>query len=144
MRIQHGSALLLEDVLARHPRLRISLMHYGHQKLDDTIALLEHHPQVYVDLGGIQWLYPRAFFYTQLRTIVDAGFGTRVMFSSDQMNWPGLMEHAIAVVEEAPFLNDGQKRDIFYDNAARFLRLSEEEIARHHGSGQLLSSTGAP
>src|SRR5262245_33147214 len=28
-----------------------------------------------------------------------------------------------------------QKRDIFYSNAARFLRLSEEEIARHHAAG---------
>jgi uncharacterized protein len=26
-----------------------------------------------------------------------------------------------------------QKRDIFYSNAARFLRLSSEEIAKHHG-----------
>jgi hypothetical protein len=26
-----------------------------------------------------------------------------------------------------------QKRGILYGNAARFLRLSEEEIARHHG-----------
>jgi uncharacterized protein len=35
--------------------------------------------------------------------------------------------------EEAPFLSREQKRDILYNNAARFLRLSEEEIARHHG-----------
>ena len=27
--------------------------------MDDTISLLEHHRQVYVDLDGIQWLYPR-------------------------------------------------------------------------------------
>ena len=31
-----------------------------------------------------------------------------------------------------PFLTKQQKRDIFYDNAARFLRLSNEDIARHH------------
>jgi predicted TIM-barrel fold metal-dependent hydrolase len=106
IRISQGSALLLEDVLVRHPRMRISLMHYGHQRFDDTIALLEHHPQVYVDLGGIQWWYPRPFFHTQLQTLFDAGFGKRVMFGSDQMNWPGLIEHAIAAVEDAPFLND--------------------------------------
>jgi hypothetical protein len=35
--------------------------------------------------------------------------------------------------EEGPFLSEEQKRDIFCNNAARFLRLSEEEIARHHG-----------
>jgi hypothetical protein len=33
----------------------------------------------------------------------------------------------------APFLREAQKRDILYHNAARSLRLSEEEIARYHG-----------
>jgi predicted TIM-barrel fold metal-dependent hydrolase len=54
------------------------------------------------------------------------------MFGSDQMVWPGVIERSIAVIEEAPFLTESQKRDIFYNNAARFLRLSVEEIARHH------------
>ena len=39
----------------------------------------------------------------------------------------------VGYIGEAPFLSVEQKRDIFYNNAARFLRLSEEEIARHHG-----------
>ena len=43
------------------------------------------------------------------------------------------IEIAIATIENAPFLSEEQKRDIFYNNAARFLRLSEEEITRHHG-----------
>jgi uncharacterized protein len=38
---------------------------------------------------------------------------------------------AIARIESAPFLSAEQKRDIFYNNAARFLRLSEEEMRRH-------------
>jgi predicted TIM-barrel fold metal-dependent hydrolase len=46
------------------------------------------------------------------------------------MVWPGLIERSIQVIEEAPFLSDEQKRDIFYNNAARFLRLSDDEIAR--------------
>jgi predicted TIM-barrel fold metal-dependent hydrolase len=54
------------------------------------------------------------------------------MFGSDQMVWPGVIERSIRIIEEAPFLNQQQKRDILYNNAARFLRLSEEEIARHH------------
>jgi len=65
--------------------------------------------------------------------IVEAGFGKRVMFGSDQMVWPDALEAAIRSVETADFLTEDQKRDILYDNAARFLRLSEEEIARHHG-----------
>jgi hypothetical protein len=42
---------------------------------------------------------------------------------------------AVDAIESADFLTPEQKRDIFYNNAARFLRLSEAEIARHHGLG---------
>jgi uncharacterized protein len=54
------------------------------------------------------------------------------MFGSDRMVWPGVIERAVAVIEDAPFLAAEQKRDIFHNNAARFLRLSKEEVARHH------------
>ena len=127
------SALTLEEVLVRHPKLRVYIMHAGFPMLDDLLALMYAHPHVYVDTGVIVFTQPREAFYRYLRGIVEAGFGKRVMFGSDQMVWPGVIERAVAVIEEAPFLNDEQKRDILYNNAARFLRLSEEEIARHHG-----------
>ena len=125
-RARLSSPFLLEDVLARHPRLRVSVMHYGSPLIDEMIAMLGAYPQLYLDLGGIQWFYPREYFYRQLRLLVDAGFGRRVMFGSDQLNWPGVIERAIAIVEEAPFLTAEQKRDILYHNAARFLRLHAE------------------
>ena len=56
------------------------------------------------------------------------------MFGSDQMIWPGVIERSVEIIEEAPFLNAQQKRDIMYNNAARFLKLSDEEIQRHHNS----------
>jgi uncharacterized protein len=124
---------LLEEVLLRHPRLRVAVMHYGSPLVDEMISMLGAYPQLYVDIGGIQWAYPPEYFYDQLRRFIEAGFGNRVMFGSDQMVWPGVIEPAIAIIEEARFLSEEQRRDIFYNNAARFLRLSEEEIARHHG-----------
>ena len=132
-RARMHSALTLEEVLVRHPALRVYIMHAGYPMLDDLLAMLYAHPQVYVGIGAIVWLLPREEFYRYLKGIVQAGFGDRVMFGSDQMIWPGVIERAVAAVESAPFLNPDQKRDIFYNNAARFLRLSEEEIARHHG-----------
>lgn len=132
-RIRLGNPLLLEDVLSRHPGLRLWVMHYGSPLLDEMIAVLQSYPNVYVDLSPNHWRYPRAYFYRQLEELIDAGFGKRVMYGSDQMNWPGVIEPSIAVIEEAPFLSEEQKRDILYNNAARFLRLSEEAIARHHG-----------
>jgi predicted TIM-barrel fold metal-dependent hydrolase len=127
------SARTLEEVLVRHHRLRVYIMHAGFPLLDDLLAVLYAHPQVDVDVGVIVFMLPRAAFYRYLQGIVEAGFGNRVMFGSDQMVWPGVIERAIAVIEAAPFLSERQTRDILYNNAVRFLRLSEEEVARHHG-----------
>jgi predicted TIM-barrel fold metal-dependent hydrolase len=127
------SALTMEEVLVRHPRLRVYLMHAGYPMLDDLLAVMYAHPQVYVDVGVIVYTQPRAAFYRYLRGIVEAGFANHVMFGSDQMVWPGAIERSVRVIEDAPFLTAAQKRDILYNNAARFLRLSKEEIARHHG-----------
>jgi uncharacterized protein len=131
-RARFSSPLLLEDVLVRHPRLRVNVMHAGYPMLDDTLALLYAHPQVYVDTGVIIYTQPRAAFYRYLQALTDAGFGKRIMFGSDQMVWPETMEHSIAVIRDAPFLNQEQKRDILYNNAARFLRLDAATIARHN------------
>lgn len=127
------SALTLEPVLVKHPKLRVYVMHAGFPMLDDMLAVLYGHPQVYVGVGVVSFTQPRAGFYRYLKGLVDAGFGNRVMFGSDQMVWPGAIERAIATIDEAPFLDGQQKRDILYNNAARFLRLSEEEMARHKG-----------
>ena len=130
-RARMSSPLLLEDVLVKHPKLRINVMHAGYPILDDTLALLYAHPQVYVDTGVIVYTQPRPAFYRYLQALVDAGFGQRVMFGSDQMVWPEAIERSIMVIEEAPFLSPEQKRDILYNNAARFLRLDAATIARH-------------
>jgi uncharacterized protein len=109
-------------------------MHAGYPFLDDLLTLLFSHPQVYVEVSMLANVEPRDGFYRYLKGIMDAGYGKGVMFGSDQMIWPGLIEAAITSIDEAPFLSVEQKRDIFYNNAARFLRLGPEEIARHHGS----------
>ena len=132
-RARHHSPLTMEEVLVRHPNLRVYLAHAGYPMLDDLLAVLYAHPQVHVDIGIIVYILPRPEFYRYLRTIVEAGYGKRVMFGSDQMVWPGVIERAVEVIMEAPFLREEQKRDILYNNAARFLRLSDDEIARHHG-----------
>jgi predicted TIM-barrel fold metal-dependent hydrolase len=131
-RARMHSALTLENVLVKHPKLRVYIMHAGYPLIDDLLAVLYAHPQVHVDVGIIVYNQPRPAFYRYLQTIVDSGFASRVLFGSDQMVWPEAIERAIAVIEEAPFLSKQQKRDILYNNAARFLRLTKAEIARHH------------
>jgi hypothetical protein len=117
--------MLLEEVLIRHPKLRIYVMHAGWPMADKTIALLWAHPQVYVDVAVINWALPRKEFHNYLQRLVEAGFGKRVMFGSDQMVWPETIGMAIEGVSSATFLTEDQKRDIFYNNAVRFFRLEK-------------------
>jgi uncharacterized protein len=131
-RARNSSALGLEEVLVRHPKLRVYIMHASYPLIDDLRALLFSYPHVYIDISSIVYTEPRAAFYRYLRDIVEAGYGDRIMFGSDQMIWPGVIEPSIKAIEDAPFLTRQQKRNILYNNAARFLRLSKEEIARHH------------
>ena len=120
-----GNPLLLEEVLVRHPKLRIHVMHAGWPMLDQMIALMWAFPQVYVDTGVIGWRLPRAEFHSYLRRLVEAGFGQRILFGSDQMAWPDAIGLSIEAIQSATFLTDAQKRDLLYNNAARFLRLPD-------------------
>src|SRR5262245_19988620 len=124
-RVALGNPILLEDVLNRHPKLRLSLMHMGWPYLQETIAILFEYPQVYVDVGAGDWLLPRAEFHHYLEALMRAGFGKRILFGSDQMYWPEGIGLAVEGVESATFLTPADKRDIFYNNAVRFLKLDD-------------------
>jgi uncharacterized protein len=122
-----GNPLLLEEALVRHPKLRVYIMHAGFPFLEDTIALMHAHPQVYADLAGIDWIPPRVEFHEYLRRLLQHGddckLAKRLMFGSDQVVWPEAIGMAIAGIESADFVTEEQKRDIFCRNAASFLRL---------------------
>jgi uncharacterized protein len=133
-RVALGNPILLEGMLNRHPKLRVYLMHAGHPFLAETLGVLQVYPEVYLDIAVINWIQPREEFHAYLKALVRAGFADRIMFGSDQMVWPDAIGLAIDAIESADFLTEQQKRDIFYNNAARFLKLSPEQIRRHHGS----------
>jgi uncharacterized protein len=133
VRARLHSPLLLEEVLIKHPRLRVYIMHAAWPMIDELLALMWVHPQVYVDISGIITDLSKPAFSSYLKRIIETGFGNRVMYGSDQMVWPELLDIGIDIIENADFLTPKQKRDILYNNAARFLQLSKEEIDRHHG-----------
>jgi len=127
---RHGRPLLLEDVLKKHPNLRIWLENAGFPYLDEMTVLMMMYENVYVDVSTMTWLFSSEVFYDYIGRLVKGaylGFGLplvkRVMFGSDQMQWPETIEWAINRIEQAPFLSEEQKQDIFYNNAKRFLRL---------------------
>jgi len=124
-----GNPLLFEDVLARHPKLRLWIMHAGYPMIDNLLTLLQANSHVYVDVAGLIWSYPRKEVDNYIQRIVEGGFEDRVMFGTDQLVWPGLMEASIEVIDRANFLTPQQKRDILYNNAARFLRLNADSAS---------------
>ncbi|MHA2433327.1 MAG: amidohydrolase family protein [Candidatus Thorarchaeota archaeon] len=138
-RVSAGNPLLLEDVLVNHPRLRLWIAHAGYPFLAETISILSQYPRVYADVSAINWLVKREAFHDYLQSLVRSSYDVhpsvkrgviygepivkRLMFGSDQMTWPETIGMAIKAVESADFLSEEQKRDIFYNNAKRFLRL---------------------
>lgn len=124
------SPLALEEVLLKHRKLRVNIMHAAWPMLDELLAVLWTHPQVYVDTGAIAWALPRKEFHRYLQRVVEAGFGKRVLFGSDQMIWPDVIEMALESIDSATFLTAEQRRDILFNNAARYLRLPSERIAQ--------------
>ncbi len=119
------SPLALEEVLIKHPNLRIVIMHAAWPMIDELKAMLYNYPQLYVDTGSLQMALPRVEYHRFLEALVVAGFADRIMFGSDQIVWPGLIEEGIKAINTAQFLTLEQKQALLYDNARRFLRLQD-------------------
>ncbi|AYN67109.1 hypothetical protein D1013_06870 [Euzebyella marina] len=128
VRVRNANPKQLEEVLVSHPKLKVYVMHGGWPYLDDMKAMLYAHPQLYLDIAAIDWILPKEELRNFLKGLVDSGFGNRIMFGTDQMVWPETIDIAVDAVNSADFLTLEQKEDIFFDNAAEFLNLSEEKI----------------
>src|SRR5688572_6788851 len=126
-RASMGNPLLLEDLLARHPKLKVWVMHAGYPMIDEMIALMGANAYVYVDVAGMIWSYPLAEVNDYIKRLVRAGFGKRILYGTDLMVWPKLLETSIGVIENANYLSFDQKRDILFNNAVRFFRLDENK-----------------
>ena len=132
-RLKLGDPLLLEDLLVKYPKLKVYVMHAGGFFPQNALMLMTMYPHVYVDIGALSWtpiagdLLEPFLEEAKRRRMLD-----RVMFGSDQMGWPEAIALAIDRVNRVGFLTVDDKQDIFYDNAAKFLGLSAEDIARHH------------
>ena len=103
-------------------------MHAGYPMADEMIALMGAHAYVYVDIAGMIWSYPLSEVNRYIERMVSAGFGRRVLYGTDLLVWPGLMETSINVIKDADYLTEKQKRDILFNNAVRFFNLNAEDF----------------
>jgi predicted TIM-barrel fold metal-dependent hydrolase len=115
----------VEEVLVRHPRLRMDLMQAGWPYRERTIALMHSYPELYADVGNLAGnpSIPREEFFDYLHALIRAGLGKRLMFGSglSAQEWGAKIGPIIEVIQAAPFLSEEQRADIFYRNAERFL-----------------------
>jgi predicted TIM-barrel fold metal-dependent hydrolase len=126
-RVPLGRPSAIEPVLARHPRLRVYLMQAGWPFLEDTIAFMHVHPDVYADIGNLSAnpAIPLDEFRAYLGALMRAGLGKRLMFGSglDVTEWATGIGPMVKSIEDAPFLSPSERADIFFGNAARLLSL---------------------
>ena len=134
----YGNPALLRPVLQRHPRLRMVLQHAGFDYLDETIALMRDYRNVFVDMSVLNSVGPRPLHDASLRKLVEAGLADRIVLGSDDQNYAPIIER----IEGAAFLTPKQRRGIYYDNAARFLRLDRATIAADYGADSNASRIG--
>jgi len=134
-RLSLGNPYLLEDILVRFPRMRVWAMHAGGQYFNEMVTMMTMYPQLYVDISPYTWLDSgnAELLDRFLRLAKEQRALNRVMFGSDQMRWPEAIELAVNRVKSIDYLDEQQKAGILYDNAARFLRFSNEEIENHYG-----------
>jgi len=127
-RLRLADPYWMEDVLVQYPRLRIYMMHAGGEDWPEhAIRLMAYYPQLYTDLAVLLWVEPNTQRYVKefLRNAKEAGYLDRIMFGSDQMVWPYAIGKSIQFLNSLTFLTRKEKDDIFYNNAARFLKLKK-------------------
>lgn len=130
-----GNPALLRPILRRHPGLRILIQHVGAGAAPDhlpftaeTLALLRDYQSVYVDLSILNDARAGDKHEAELKRLIDAGFADRIMFGSDTRPIGPILRR----MEKIQWLSEPQRRAILYGNAARFLRLDEKTIRKHH------------
>lgn len=131
-RYEMGDPLMLQDVLVEHPGMKVSMMHAGLDLyLDETLAMMHMYPDLYADIGVAVWVRPhmRRALDRFLREAESRGYEDRILFGTDQMIWPDAIPIAIETVRSRDYLSEDQKRGILFENAVRFLGLTDAERA---------------
>ena len=117
---------LFDEVLARHPELKLVIAHLGGKFRAETYALAKKYPKVYTDCSALQgWLPGDAETCKSRLKEAVANMPGRVIFGSD---WP-LFDMAypynywVRFVKEEDWATSEQKGQVLGGTIARLLRL---------------------
>jgi predicted TIM-barrel fold metal-dependent hydrolase len=120
-RVRLGDPLLVEDIAAAFPDLKIVMAHMGYPFVEQATYMLYAHSNVYMDVSTVNWFFGRAAFHRWLRGVVETVGPDKVLYGSDKMNRPERIPVAVSAVRDAPFLSEEDKHKILGDNARRLL-----------------------
>lgn len=125
----YANPLLLLPILEKYPKLKIYLMHYNGSFFQECLEVMKKYPQIYCEITAVSMFAPKHIWEPRVKKLFEEGFGDRLMFGSDYF---GTIRKNIEIIYNIDWLTDEQKRDVYYNNAARFLNLSEKVIENHH------------
>jgi len=126
-RLSLGNPYLIEDVLVKYPKLRVWMCHSADQFHEHALSMMCVYPNLYMDLGASLWMEPICMRYGEefVRKAKQAGVLHKVFFGSDQCWWPHAIKASIDRLNSFDFLTAKDKRDILYNNAAKFLSIEQ-------------------
>ena len=121
-----GNPALLRPVLEKHQNLRIWIQHVGSGKTGgfepfwtETLALLKDYPNVYLDLSITNGPLPIAQYESSLKKLIQAGFGDRIMFGSDNLPYELILKR----LDSMKWMSEAQRQAILFKNAETFFKL---------------------
>ncbi len=130
---------MMENILRRFPKLRVAIGHFGMPNRKGWPGQLRlcRHENVYIETGGIVWLYRaegypfRGAIKVIRQAIKEVGI-EKLMWGSD---WPRTMvdftyRQSIQFIRDEKSLSDAEKRALLGENAARLYRLKELKKTR--------------
>jgi predicted TIM-barrel fold metal-dependent hydrolase len=117
IRLKYSNPMLVDDVAADFPHLKIILAHPSFPWQDEALAVATHKPDVYIDLSG----WSPKYFPPQLVQYANTLLKDKVLFGSD---FPVLTpDRWLEDFGKLP-IRDEVRPKILKDNAARLLGLT--------------------
>ena len=116
VRLKYSHPMLVDDVAADFPELRIILAHPSFPWQDEALAIAVHKPNVYIDLSG----WSPKYFPENLIRYTNSQLRHKMLFGSD---YPLITpDRWLADFEKLP-IKDEVRPLVLKDNAARLLGL---------------------
>jgi predicted TIM-barrel fold metal-dependent hydrolase len=122
IRLKYSNPMLVDDVAADFPALRIILAHPSFPWQDEALAVATHKPNVYIDLSG----WSPKYFPPQLVRYANTLLKDKVLFGSD---YPVLTPDRWLADFAALDIKPEVRPKILKENAARLLGLTDKETS---------------